>query len=229
MLLQTMNPMRVDEDGYELLRQFNETITQAEEKELMQYHHHVISQRETWESRGQGSHCRLPWSAADDPTKVIQDSWMESEDGSGSNVNVRKKQHNAKRSTEPPAPSKRPRLHLYPPFEGFRSIELFMDVIRTTILLPRCISSLIKPISADRHEEENENEPTKAEIALYFQSEFQNYCAALDLFPLLDWTRFQIQLQSANPTSWRFIVTGYRKVVDAFLRYLEQLLLSSPT
>jgi hypothetical protein len=225
-----MNSTRVDEDGTDLLRHLDEIITRAEEKELMQHYHQVLCKREAWESRGQGQLCRLPWSASDDPNKVIQDVWKESWEGNESILTLRRE--SSVRQEEQPIVStanKRRRLHLQPPSD--RSIEVWMDVIRTTILLPRCISSLVTSnhFSVNRNEEEEYKEPTKPEMTKYFSTQFQNHCAALELFSLTDWTRFQIELQSANPTSWRFIVTGYRAVVDAFLRFMEQQLLSEPT
>jgi hypothetical protein len=231
MLLRTMDPMRVDEDGSDLLRQLDEIITQAEEKDLMQHYDQVLSKRETWESRGQGKVCRLPWSASDDPNKVIQEAWKESSDGEETKLILRGKSN--VRQEELPIVStttKRPRLHLHPPSEEQHSLEVWIDVIRSTILLPRCISSLVTSnhSTGDRNEEEETKEPTKPEIIQYFSTQFQNHCAALELFPLIDWTLFQIDLQSANPTSWRFIVTGYRAVVDAFLRFIEQQLLLEP-
>jgi len=63
---------------------------------------------------------------------------------------------------------------------------------------------------------------SRKDLEAYFVKKFRSHEGASLKSPL-DWKGFRLRLRSANPTSWRLEVYGYRHTVDLLLRYLRRM------
>jgi hypothetical protein len=193
-----MNGTVASIEGNDMLRQLDEIIIYAEEREVMQHYGQCQPK------------IRFRWPAMD-----------------GMNEGAISQEE---RTVAVISNNKRPRLKLFNDEYidiDVPSIEICMHVVRTTMLLPRCISVGINRNNDDSSTTTtaSNKEPSKTEIVRHFIHEFRRYCVMRDMYKKsFFWNRFDIHLQSANPTSWRFMVTGYRDVVNFFLVFIEHLL-----
>lgn len=106
----------------------------------------------------------------------------------------------------------RPRKRLDAALFAFQGLDPHsvhgMQYVRATLLIPRFLSG-----HAGK---------SRQELAQSIERKFRKDCASL-LQPV-HWAGFRLQLQSANPNSWRLVVMGYEKTANLLRLALKRWL-----